>query len=305
VSRSNNAKHIAVAAGVAAGLSGATTALGVALLKYEAQHARAVIGLPGEAPPTDGVYGTGEAAPLRMLVLGDSLAAGLGVGEARQTLAGSVATRLADERGRPVRLVNVAKIGAESVDLPGQLDRGLVSCPKPDVAMIVVGANDLTHGRDWSESLRELSGTIGRLRAAGSQIVVGTCPDIGTVQPIATPLRQLAGRQSVRYAGRQREVAAKAGAHVVPLGERLGPEFRTHPEQYFGPDRFHPSAEGYRLGADAMMPAVRTAADGRAPTVHATGRSAPARARTVGRRSRDSRRTREDSTHEPGKPLQR
>lgn len=185
---SDKAKRV----GYGAGVSGVASVLGIALLKYEARRARAAIGLPGEAPRTDGVYGSGERVPLRLLVLGDSLAAGLGVDEARQTLAGSVATRLAHERKQPVDLVNTARIGAETVDLPGQLDRGLASCPKPDVAMIVVGANDLTHGRHWSESLRELSGVIHRLRASGSQVVLATCPNLGTVQPIAPPLRQLA-----------------------------------------------------------------------------------------------------------------
>lgn len=291
--------------GVAAGLSGATTAIGAALLKYESHHARAVIGEPGLVVPTDGTYGSGDGAPLRMLVLGDSLAAGLGVDQARQTLAGSLATRLAAERGRAVQLVNVAKIGAESVHLPEQLDRGRRSCPKPDVAVIVVGANDLTHGKHWSESLEQLSGTIERLRASGSQVVVGTCPDIGTVQPIAQPLRRIAGRQSVRYAARQAEVAGRAGAHVVPLGARLGPEFERDPEKYFGPDRFHPSAEGYRLGADAMMPAVRAAAAGRVPAIEGAGRSSPARARSMIRRSRESRRTREPPAREAGQPRQR
>lgn len=291
--------------GVAAGLSGATTALGYALLKYEAQRARAVIGLPGLPPTTTGTYGSGEAEPLRMLVLGDSLAVGLGVDRARQTLAGAVAARLAGERGRPVRLVNVAKVGAESVDLPAQLDRGLASCPKPDVAVVVVGANDLTHGRHWPESLGALSTTIERLRASGSQVVLGTCPDIGTVRPIATPLRQLAGRLSVRYAAHQQEVATQAGAHVVPLAERLGPEFARDPARYFGPDRFHPSAEGYRLGTDVMMPAVRAAADGRGPAVEAAGPSAPARARSVSHHSRHSIRTRDAPARDTRGPLQR
>lgn len=305
MSGSDKAKRIGRAAALAAGVSGAATGLWAALVKVEAAHARAVIGEPGLAPPTDGTYGSGQGDPLRMLVLGDSLAAGLGVDHARQTLAGRIATRLAGEH-RPVQLVNVAEIGAESVHLPEQLDRGLASCPKPDIAVIIVGANDLTHGKHWSESLGALSRTIERLRESGSQVVVGSCPDIGTVRPIAQPLRQLASRQSARYAARQRQVASKAGAHVVPLGERLGPPFRTEPERYFSADRFHPSADGYRLGAEAMMPAIRDAAAGREPVVRDTGaRTSGPRSRSIRRHSRDSREPREPPTRETRNAPQR
>lgn len=291
---SETAKRI----GIGAGMGGTATALGIALLRYEASRARATIGLPGEAPRTDGVYGSGKGTPLRLLVLGDSLAAGLGVDDARQTFAGVIATRLAHERGQPVRLVNAAQIGAESGDLPGQLERGLASCPRPDVAVIVVGANDLTHGRHWSESLRELSAAVHRLRDAGSQVVLGTCPDLGTVQPIAPPLRQLAGRLSARYAARQRAVAVEAGAHVVPLGERLGPSFAEHPDRYFGPDRFHPSAEGYRLGAETMMPALRSATAGREPANGATDPATRTGLRGTRHTRDDSRRTRDAPARE-------
>ncbi|MBO0826801.1 MAG: SGNH/GDSL hydrolase family protein [Streptosporangiales bacterium] len=281
--------------GVGVGVGGAATAVGAALLAYEARRARAKVGSPGEAPRTDGVYGSGRGTPLRLLVLGDSLAVGLGVHDPRQTFAGAVATRLARERGRPVRLVNAAKIGAESAHLPEQLERGLAANPRPDLTLVVVGANDLTHGRHWSESLRELSGTIHRLRDAGSQVVVGTCPDLGTVQPIAPPLRQLAARLSTSYAAHQREAAVEAGAHVVPLGERLGPSFAKDPGRYFGPDRFHPSADGYRLGAEAVMPAVRAALAGREPSKGTTDHATHTRTRGTER----SRRTRGSPAREP------
>lgn len=291
--------------GLGAGAGGAATVFGVGLLKYEGNRARARIGLPGHVPRTDGRYGPGEGTPLRLLVLGDSLAAGLGVDDARQTFAGAVATRLARERGQPVHLLNAAKAGAESVDLPGQLERGLASCPKPDVALVVVGANDLTHGRHWSGSLGDLSATIHRLRDAGSQVVLGTCPDLGTVQPIAPPLRQIAGRLSARYAARQREVAVEAGAHVVPLGKLLGPSFAENPDRYFGPDRFHPSAEGYRLGAEAAMPAVRAAAAGREPVTAAADRATRPRLRGGDRSRGASRGVRDAPTRERREQFQR
>jgi hypothetical protein len=45
----------------------------------------------------------------------------------------------------------------------------------------------------------------------------------------------------------------------VPIGALLGPEFAVRSE-LFGPDRFHPSAEGYATAAAAMLPALASAA---------------------------------------------
>lgn len=243
--------------------AGGAAAFGLAtrgLLNLEASRARKAIGEPtADAPRVDGLYGSGSRQPLRMLVLGDSLAAGLGV-QRRETLSAVLAAELAKETRRPVHLVNVAKVGAESQDLPGQLAAGLESCPRPDVSVIVAGVNDLTHGRSQSQSAQTLADTTRSLRTAGSQVVVGTCPDLGTVEPLAPPLRQLAGRVSARYATQQAKAAGEAGAHVAPLGELLGKEFARDPKAMFGPDRFHPSARGYATGAYAMMPAVRRAA---------------------------------------------
>ena len=53
-----------------------------------------------------------------------------------------IASALAELAERPVRLVRVAVSGAESRELDEQVDRALAE--KPDVALIMVGANDVT-----------------------------------------------------------------------------------------------------------------------------------------------------------------
>jgi hypothetical protein len=50
--------------------------------------------------------------------------------------------------------------------------------------------------------------------------------------------------------------SVEAGARAVALADLLGPEFAEHPERMFGPDQFHPSAEGYRAVADALVPSL-------------------------------------------------
>lgn len=201
-----------------------------------------------------------EARPLRFAMLGDSTAAGYGVEHADQTPGALLAAALAAHSGRPLLLANVARVGACSDRLAEQVDALLADGPEnaPQVAAIMIGANDVTHRLSPTESAAHLGDAVLRLRAVGCQVVVGTCPDLGTIRPIQVPLRWLARRWSRRLAALQARAVHEAGGRSVPLGALLGPEFAARAE-LFGPDRFHPSAEGYATAAAAVLPALAAA----------------------------------------------
>jgi len=277
VTRASRARAIARAAayggGGLVGLGGAV----FGLLLAEAAVARHTIGLPTEDPlDADGRYlprdgAPGRARPLRIVVLGDSGAAGLGVDQPDETPGAVVAQLLADGSGRGVDLVSFAVVGAQTGALDGQIDHALPS--RPDLALIVVGANDVTHRVTPAASVRMLAAAVRRLRAADVEVVVGTCPDLGTVQPIPHPLKWVARQWSRSLAAAQTVATVEAGGRSVALADVLGSDFQRHPETYFGPDQFHPSATGYRALAQAMAPSV-LASLGYGPepaTVSATG----------------------------------
>src|SRR5699024_9887993 len=135
------------------------------------------------------------------VMLGDSGAAGLGVHEPYETPAALLAAGLSAVAERPVRLTNVAKVGARAADLDRQVPEALEAAP--DIAVIMVGVNDVTHRVKPSVSVRHLDRAVCRLRAAGCEVVVGTCPDLGTVEPIVQPLRWIARRMSRQLAAAQ------------------------------------------------------------------------------------------------------
>jgi hypothetical protein len=107
--------------------------------------------------------------------------------------------------------------------------------------------------------VRHLSEGVRRFREAGVEVVVGTCPDLGTVKPIAPPLKQLARAWSRRLAAAQTIAVIKEGGRTVSLGSILGPEFDAAPALLFGPDQFHPSAEGYSALSNLLIPSVMAA----------------------------------------------
>jgi lysophospholipase L1-like esterase len=164
----------------------------------------------------------------------------------------------------------VAVVGARSRDLDAQVDRVLAI--RPHVAVIMIGANDVTHSVRPQRSVALLQDAVRRLREAGSEVVVGTCPDLGTVKPLAWTLKKWARRVSRELAAAQTLVVEAEGGRAVALGEKLGALFDEHPELYFSADRFHPSALGYQACAEAMLPEVLQAVGA------VSGGSGPARA---------------------------
>jgi lysophospholipase L1-like esterase len=230
------------------------------VLAAEAKLARRAIGTVRDEPPPDstGWYGRGRPGPaIKVALLGDSSAAGYGVERVEETPGALLASGLAERADRRVFLREFAVVGAESSDLAGQIDRALPVAPH--VAVILIGANDVTHKVSPATSVRFLAEGVRRLREAGVAVLVGTCPDLGTVKPIPPPLKQLARRWSRRMATAQTMAVVEAGGRTVSLGSILGPDFAAAPTVLFGPDQFHPSAAGYKSLVGVLLPSTLAA----------------------------------------------
>lgn len=229
------------------------------VLTAEAKLARRAIGNADEEPlGATGWYGRGRPGPaLKVALLGDSSAAGYGVERVEDTTGAALATGIADGADRRVYLREFAKVGAMSSDLKKQVADALPM--EPDVAVVLVGANDVTHTVLPSQAVRHLGEAVRRLREADIAVVVGTCPDLGTVKPIPPPLKQVARSWSRRLAAAQTITVVEEGGRTVSLAAILGPEFAAAPSILFGPDQFHPSAQGYASLAAVLVPSTLAA----------------------------------------------
>jgi lysophospholipase L1-like esterase len=235
---------------------------GLGMLWAQSMLARRRVGDPrGEPFVVDGTYGAGPGPALRMVMLGDSGAAGLGAAAPEDTVAVLVAREVSAASGRPVDLVSVAVVGAQTGHLAAQIQNAsqALEGQRCDLAVVMIGANDVTHRVRPQVSVRQLREVVSGLVESGAAVVVGCCPDLGTVQPLPNPLRSLGRRVSRTLAAAQALVTAEAGGYPVELGSLLGPEFAARPGEYFSEDRFHPSSVGYRRCAEELLPAVHTA----------------------------------------------
>jgi lysophospholipase L1-like esterase len=245
---------------LAGALAGALAVALVSLVHLQARAARRVIGKPlGErAPVVREVYKKKYGDPIDLLLLGDSIAAGLGADAPGHTLGARLAKAVAQRTGRAVRLTTAARVGAETSELGAQLE-ALPDGYRADVAVVVVGGNDVTHRVRPGDSVHQLREVLEPLLEAGTEVVVGTCPDLGALAAVPQPLRSLASRSSRQLADAQRELVTGMGGHAVSLAEVVGPFFVAQPDDMFAVDRFHPSGAGYRRTAKAMLPSVLAA----------------------------------------------
>ena len=235
-------------AATSAGLAAGT----LALLVAEALVARTrTYLLPDSAPPVEGQFGDPDDIPLRLAVVGDSTAAGVGVELTEDTVGAQVAAALSTDRR--VILTCVAIAGSRTGDLGPQVSRALLG--RPDVVLMLIGANDATHATPLARVLTQQSTAVARLRAEGVAVVVGTCPDMGA-RNFMPPLRQVVAWQGRRVAKVQDTAVRDAGGDAVPLGLICGAQFRADPET-LSDDDFHPSAYGYRLWTEALLPTVQ------------------------------------------------
>lgn len=228
-------------------IAAAPVVLVAAVLGVEVQLARR--GPPvGEPPPgIDGCYGCEAAsAPERVVWLGDSTAAGIGVEAAAEVLGPQVATRL----GRPTSLADLAVSGARVDDVVERQIPALRGAGSVDVVAVSVGSNDVTHltsARSFRRSFRRLLTAV----PPGVQVVVLGVPDLGSPPRLLQPLRMVAGWRGRALDDIVRAEAARRGATYVDIAGETGESFRRD-RTLFAADGYHPSARGYALWAQAV-----------------------------------------------------
>jgi lysophospholipase L1-like esterase len=261
---------IALAAAATLASTGSAYVGARTLLTGQAAQTRRVIPKSWDIPPrADGVYSPGGGPvqrfqrdvpfDLHLMVFGDSTATGYGCTVAEEVPGVLLARGLAEESGQRIRLSTKAIVGATSKGLSGQIDAMYVAGPPPDAAVIMIGANDITALNGLSASARRLGAAVRRLRDSGAVVVVGTCPDFGVITAIPQPLRLVTRTLGLRLARMQASAVHGAGGVAVPFSDLLAPEFYKAPEVLFSSDMFHPSAAGYALAANQLLPALARA----------------------------------------------
>lgn len=204
--------------------------------------------LPEPTGPRNGRSGRGPR--LRLLICGDSSAAGVGAGTQAQALSGQLVDRLAKHYSVEWQLE--ATTGHTTQDT---LDRLKSVQGEFDAVVTALGVNDVTRAvtaqqfaHRQSQLVTALSNDLGARR-----IVVTGVPQMNRFPALSHPLAWVLGRQAARLDQALQQVVS-AHPHVSHLKLDLPDD-----PALAAPDGYHPSPRAYALWADAAAQLLRQA----------------------------------------------
>ncbi len=217
-------------------------------LYLQGLYARWKIGvLPDAGGERTGVIG-GGGEPASLFAIGESTVAGLGARSHEYALTGRFAEQLHRRIGRPIEWTVVGKSG---VTAERTIEHLLPQMPaKPfDYILVGLGGNDvlkLSSPRKWRTQMERLLGEL-RSRSPEAVIFLSNCPMIKLSPALPQPIKGILW-----------ELSKLHDANIHDLTRELDrvyyyPQPRELKIEGFFADGIHPSEQGYKDWAEAMM----------------------------------------------------
>jgi lysophospholipase L1-like esterase len=188
----------------------------------------------------------GEGPPLRLLIVGDSSGAGVGVATQQQAFAGQLIRALAQRL--PARRLEWALHAKTGVTSALALELLQADPPQPaEIAVVVLGVNDVVDQVAPARAMQHRAALADwlRERCGVRHVVFMPLPPIHQFPLLPQPLRWVAGQDALRHnRALQAWVATRADVSFVPLAIRLGVD-------NMAADGFHPGEPVYRFCGEA------------------------------------------------------
>jgi acyl-CoA thioesterase-1 len=196
---------------------------------------------PGPRPSPIEPAATPTEASIRIVVLGDSIAAGLGLPE--EDAFPAVLEDMLTDSGYSVSVVNAGVSGDTSAGGLRRIDWILEQ--EPDLLVVELGGNDALRGQPLANTRQNLRRIIRRAKDGGARVILAGMD----VPPSYGP--DYAGSFAKLY----EEVAREEGIILVPgFVREVGLNRRL-----MQPDGIHPTAEGQRMLAEKLLPYLEEA----------------------------------------------
>ena len=225
-------------------LFAAKIALGPVLLPQARWLQRTALRLPEPAGPREGQVGEGEPG-LRLLVVGDSSAAGVGVADQAQALALPLATALSDRLGTAVRWQLVAQTGVNTAD--ARILVAQAELRPADVVVTALGVNDVSSQTAAARFVDQAALLWSQLqeRTGARWAVICGLPPMHMLSAVPRPLRWYLGRYAAWLDAAVRRWSQQQGLGYCPLQWASDPACLAH-------DGFHPGPSLYPQWAQRL-----------------------------------------------------
>jgi len=237
-------------------------ALGPLLLAQALLTRRRMPRLPEAAGLRQGTVGAVRATPLRLLLAGDSSAAGVGVSRQDEALAEPLAQQLARLCDARVHWRLLAQSGLTTAQTLGLLQREAPA--QADIAVVVSGVNDVVDQVPSQRAVRSREAIANGLRNAHGvvHVVFAPLPPVHAFLGLPQPLRWVAGADAKRHnAALQDWVGTRSDVSCVDMHLDLHKDRHQHLPMgaaLLASDGFHPGAAAYRHFATAIAQHIAT-----------------------------------------------
>jgi lysophospholipase L1-like esterase len=219
-----------------------TLVLSPILLAQAISLRKRALRLPEASGPRSATQGTG--APLKILIIGDSSAAGVGAQSQNEAFAGQLSAALAPRH--TVQWHLIASTGATSSTTLSHLQGEVLK--QADVVIIVLGVNDVTRGGPMARWLRihAVLRTLLRNQTGARRLYISEVPPLGAFPLLPNPLRWVIGRRAIRFdAALRTALAMEPDTTYVLLPRTLNVSDMAE-------DGFHPGPAIYSQWAKEM-----------------------------------------------------
>ncbi|MBY6709349.1 SGNH/GDSL hydrolase family protein [Rhodococcus sp. BP-241] len=191
-----------------------------------------------------------DARAVQLVVLGDSLAAAVGVDQHADALGGHLARRINARTGRPVEWTIVGRSGATAREVLGLVDDVVLGAA--DIVVVSVGVNDTKNLHSRATWRAQLSALLDRVIDAAPRAAILFIPlaPLAEFPALPAPLKTVLGRRADDFTAIASELIATR-PRILLSDVAFEPSHRM-----FASDGFHPSSELHGIFADGVVTAL-------------------------------------------------
>ncbi|MEJ2368641.1 MAG: SGNH/GDSL hydrolase family protein [Acidobacteriota bacterium] len=230
------------------------------LLALEAWRVRRRTPRLSEPPGPPAGLTKGAGIPRRLVVLGESPVAGIGLADHREGLAARCAAILNESNGEAVAWQALGKSGITAREAASELVPGLGS-KRVDLLVIALGVNDAISLHSSGRFRRDMKSLLAAAvrETGGSPTIVAGIPPVKYFPALPQPLRFFLG------------LRAECLDAVLPEVVRSFENLRYVPTRFeggrslFAPDGFHPGSRGFEVWAERLAPVMEEMCGRKAP----------------------------------------
>ncbi|WEV68482.1 GDSL-type esterase/lipase family protein [Bifidobacterium sp. ESL0775] len=192
-----------------------------------------------------------DVKPLTICAIGDSMVAACGTQNQQEGLIPDIAEGFAHKFRRDVSWEAHGKLGATMRRVRYRLLPEVLKSGKTfDILLLCAGSNDIMANRTLDEWRADLSVVLDEAKPLSDHIVVLSPGQMQHEPSLGKALRRALEREMDEQAAVSKEVCAEHGATYVDM---IHENVHADAPDFFSPDHFHPSAQGYQYMVDGVI----------------------------------------------------